>query len=201
MEERLSKLISIVFHPAIYPLLGLYFIFEYLPYHYPNKVILLSLVMVFCGTYLIPVLVSLLLYRFGLISSLMMEKASDRRWPYVAGALCFYLTARLIESAGLAAEAHHYLLGAATVILLHLILLPFLKPSAHLGGLGGFLGLFMAVSAKYALNLLPFIGLLILVAGIIASARLKLKAHNGKELLLGFFSGVLIVFATVYYLP
>lgn len=157
--------------------------------------------MVFCGTYLIPVLASLLLYRFGLISSLMMEKAKDRRWPYAIGALCFYLTSHLIKSAGLAAEGYHYLLGASIVILLHLILLPFLKPSAHLGGLGGFLGLFMAISARYALNLLPFIGLLVIVAGIIASARLRLGAHDGKELLLGFFSGLAIVFSTVYLLP
>lgn len=201
MKPGLAKFISILFHPAIYPLLGLYFIFEYLPYHYPRRVVILSLVMVFCGTYLIPVLISLLLYRFNVISSLMMQKAADRRWPYAAGALSFFLTARLVQSAGLAHEAHHYLLGAALVILLHLILLPFMKPSAHLGGLGGFLGLFMAVSARYALNLLPFIALLILVAGIIASARLRLDAHNGKELLLGFTSGLLIVFAAVYYLP
>lgn len=201
MKPGLAKFISILFHPAIYPLLGLYFIFEYLPYHYPRRVVILSMILVFCGTYLIPVLISLLLYRFNVISSLMMNKASDRRWPYTMGALSFFLTSRLVESAGLAHEAHHYLLGAALVILLHLTLLPFMKPSAHLGGLGGFLGLFMAVSARYALNLLPFIALLILVAGIIASARLRLNAHNGKELLLGFASGLAIVFATVYYLP
>tara|TARA_B100001115_G_scaffold129511_1_gene97510 strand:+ start:1353 stop:1958 length:606 start_codon:yes stop_codon:yes gene_type:complete len=200
MNIRLAKFISILFHPAIYPLIGLYFIFEYLPYHYPRQVVLLSLLMVFCGTYLIPVLISILLYRFRVISSLMMNKAEDRRWPYTIGALSFYLTSLLIKNAGLAAEAHQYLAGAAYVILLHLVLLSFLKSSAHLGGLGGFLGMLMAVSAKYSLNLLPFIGALILVAGIVASARLSLKAHNGKELVLGFCSGLLIVFSTVYFL-
>jgi len=200
MKPGLAKLVSILFHPAIYPLVGLYFIFEYLPYHYPNRVVILSLVMVFCGTYLIPVLISLLLFRFRVISSLMMDKARDRRWPYVAGIVCFYLTAGLVQSAGLASEAYQYLYGAASVILLHLMLLPFLKPSAHLGGLGGFLGLMMAISWRYALNLLPFIGLLFLVAGIVAAARWKLEAHDGKELLLGFSSGLAIVFSTVYFL-
>lgn len=200
MKPSLARALSILFHPAIYPLIGLYFIFEYLPYHYPRRVVMLSLLMVFSGTYLIPVLISILLYRFKVIKSLMMEEASDRRWPYAVGATCFYLTSQLIRSAGLASEAYNYLFGAAAVIVLHLMLLPFLKPSAHLGGLGGFLGLFLAVSARYALNLLPFIALLALIAGIVASARLSLKAHDGKELFIGFSTGLAIVFSTIYFL-
>ncbi len=200
MSKILARYISILFHPAIYPLIGLYFIFEYLPYHYPRKVVLLSLLMVFCGTYLIPVLISLLLYRFRVIKSLMMDDARDRRWPYAVGATCFYLTSHLVASAGLASEAHNYLFGAALVILVHLSLLPFLKPSAHLGGLGGFLGMLLAVSARYSLNLLPFVGVLVLIAGIVSSARLSLGAHNGKELILGFASGLGIVFSMVYFI-
>lgn len=200
MRPSLARYLSILFHPAIYPLIGLFFILEYLPYHYPQKVVMLSLLMVFSGTYLIPVLISILLYRFKVIPSLMMENARDRRWPYAIGALCFFLTSHLIHSAGLAAEASNYLMGAALVIVLHLALLPFLKPSAHLGGLGGFLGMLLAVSAKYALNLLPFIALLMLLAGIVSSARLSLNAHDGRELLLGFGSGLLVVFCTVYFL-
>lgn len=200
MKPSLARYLSILFHPAIYPLIGLYFILEYLPFHYPRKVVLLSLLMVFSGTYLIPVLVSILLYRFKLISSLMMDKARDRRLPYAIGATCFFITSQLIRTAGLAPEAYNYLLGAASLIVLHLLLLPFLKPSAHLGGLGGFLGMLLAISAKYALNLLPFIVALVFLAGIVSSARLSLGAHNGKELLLGFASGLGIVFSTVYFL-
>jgi membrane-associated phospholipid phosphatase len=58
----------------------------------------------------------------------------------------------------------------------------------------------LAISAKYTLNLLPFIVGLILISGLIASARLSLKAHNPREILIGFSSGLLIVFTTVYFL-
>lgn len=158
------------------------------------------MVMVFCGTYLIPVLISLLFYRFKVISSLMMEKAEDRKWPYAVGALCFYFTASLVNSAGLAKEAYHFLLGSASTILLHLPLLKYLKPSAHMAGFGGFLGLLLSVSAKYALNLLPFIAGFLVLGGLIASARLALKAHTEKELLLGFLSGLILIFCSVYLL-
>lgn len=200
MNLKLAKAISVLFHPAIYPLVGLFFVLKYLPYHYNREVVILSMVMVFCGTYLIPVLVSLLLYRFKVISSLMMEKAEDRRWPYAVGTLCFFFTASLVQNAGLAREAYLFLFGSAATILLHLPLLKYLKPSAHLAGFGGFLGLLLAVSAKYAINLLPFIALFLILGGLIASARLALKAHTGRELLLGFLSGLLLIFCSVYLL-
>lgn len=200
MNRALAQAISILFHPAIYPLVGLFFVLRFLPYHYSREVVVLSLIMVFAGTYLIPVLVSLMLYRFKVISSLMMEKAEDRRWPYAVGAFCFFFTAQLVRNAGLADEAHLFLLGSAAVILLHLPLLKFMKPSAHLAGFGGFLGLLLAVSAKYSINLLPFIAGFLVLGGLIASARLALQAHKPPELLWGFLSGLLLVFLSVFYL-
>lgn len=198
MNKQLANAISILFHPAIYPLIGLFFVFKYLPYHYSRDVVVLSMIMVFCGTYLIPVLISLILYRFKVISSLMMDKAEDRTWPYAVGAICFFLSASLVKNAGLAPEAYRFLLGSAITILLHLPLLRYLKPSAHLAGFGGFLGLLLAVSAKYAINMLPFIALFLVIGGLIASARLALKAHNGRELIIGFLSGLVIIFGSVY---
>lgn len=200
MNRTLAQGISMLFHPAIYPLLGIFFVFRYLPYHYPRQVVVLSLLMVFVGTYLIPVLLSILLYRFKIISSLMMTSAKDRQWPYAFGAIAFYFSARFIHEAGLANEAYHFLLGSSAVIVLHLALLTFMKPSAHMAGIAGFIGLLIAVSAKFALNLLPFIAGLFLVAGLIAVARLSLKAHDNQELWIGFVSGLLLVFSAVYFL-
>ncbi len=200
MNRALAKAISILFHPAIYPLVGIFFILRYLPYHYDRQIVVLSLLMVFAGTYLIPVLISLLFYRFGVIGSLMMENAADRKWPYAVGAFCFFFTANLIRQAGLAAEAYLFLTGSAAVILLHLLMLGSMKPSAHMAGFGGFLGLLLAVSAKYAINLLPFIAVFLVLGGLIASARLALGAHNGKELIWGFITGLVLVYASTYLL-
>jgi len=200
MNRSLAKGISILFHPAIYPIIGIFLILRHLPYHYSHKVVVLSIAMVFIGTYLIPVLISLLLFRLRLISSLMMNNAKDRRWPYAFGAVCFIFTAHFLYQAELASEAYLFLFGSALVIILHLGLLRFLKPSAHMAGIGGFLALLMAVSAKYSLNVLPFILLLFLLAGIIGSARLALDAHTPRELWLGFISGLVIVFSTIYFI-
>ena len=200
MNKSLAKAISVLFHPAIYPIVGIFLVLRHLPYHYSHRIVVLSIAMVFIGTYLIPVLVSLLLFRLRIINSLMMNDAKDRRWPYAFGALSFLFTAHFIFKAELASEAYLFLIGSALVILLHLALLQFLKPSAHMAGIGGFLALLMAVSAKYALNVLPFILILFLLAGIIGSARLALDAHSPRELWLGFISGLVIVFSTIYFI-
>ncbi|MGK0406222.1 MAG: hypothetical protein ACJAZH_000032 [Roseivirga sp.] len=199
MNKSLAKAISILFHPAIYPIIGIFLILRHLPYHYSRQIVVLSIAMVFIGTYLIPVLVSLLLFRLRLINSLMMTDAKDRKWPYAFGALSFLFTAHFIYRAELASEAYLFLLGSAAVILFHLSLLNFFKPSAHMAGIGGFLALLMAVSAKYSLNVLPFIVLLFLLAGLIASARLSLEAHSPRELWIGFISGLVIVFSMIYF--
>lgn len=128
-----------------------------------------------------------------------MSTAKDRRLPFTFGALSFYLTSVLIQRAGLGNEAYMFLLSSAAVIVIHLALLSFTKPSAHMSGISGFLGLLIALSLKYGLNFLPYIVLGLLISGLVASARLKLEAHRPSELVLGFFTGLLVVGFGIYF--
>jgi hypothetical protein len=65
-------------------------------------------------------------------------------------------------------------------------------------GMGGLLGfqLFIARQAVPASFFLPII-ISILLCGAVASARYFLKAHDGLQLLAGFFLGMVISSATV----
>lgn len=166
----------------------------------PFRLFIICLAAVFIGTYAIPILISLLLYRLKLIPSLEMSNAADRRLPYLVGALCYYLVAEMLEALQIPVEAYYFLLGSTAVILLHTVLLQYQKPSAHLAGIGGFTGLVLCLSMKYSINFLPLIAGCFILAGFVASARLKLRAHNNGELAFGYFSGLLIVFATCYFL-
>ena len=57
--------------------------------------------------------------------------------------------------------------------------------------MGTILGFFLSLGTLYSILLLPFIIILIVISGILASARLRLKAHTPKEVYLGFFLGVI----------
>lgn len=197
MNRLFAQILSYLLHPVIYPLLGLWIITKSLPHHISSQMVIVTLLFVLLGTYIIPLLISFFMYRLGLIKSLEMKRASDRKLPYMVGALCFYLTSNYIKAFPLPSEAYLFLLASALVILIHLLLLGFFKPSAHLAGIGGFIGLLLAISLKYHTGLLIYIALAFILSGFLASARLSLKAHTPFELVFGFTSGLLVAFGII----
>ncbi len=199
MNRTFAQVLSYLLHPAVYPLLGVLAVIRFSPYFVDVETLFLTLALVFTGTYIIPVLLSFLLYKLNFIASIEMKTARDRRVPYLIGALCYYIVASLVEQIQIPREAYLYLLASTLVIVIHLVALLFFKPSAHLAGIGGFTGLLMALSLKYGINLLPFLGVCFLLSGLLASARLFLKAHTGREILLGYLSGLLLVGVMVYF--
>ena len=66
--------------------------------------------------------------------------------------------------------------------------------------MGSIISFFFVISNIYNLSLLPLILVLILLSGLLGSARLYLKAHNSKELLVGFLIGILSQFAIFFIL-
>lgn len=198
MNRSIALALSYLLHPAVFPLLGTLVVLQFSPYYIPSSIIALTLSLVFAGTYALPLAVSYLLYRLQVIESLQMENASDRRIPYLVGAFCYYMVASLLQKLQLPVEAYYFLLASALLIVLHLLLLRFMKPSAHMGGIAGFLALLFALSLKFQTNLLPLIAFSVFLSGFLASARLYLKAHTTSEILVGFGSGLVLIFFMVF---
>lgn len=157
-----------------------------------------TIALVFIGTYIVPMAITYWLFRTGYVTTLEMNDAKDRRIPYLVGALCYYLVATTIRTLPLPIETYLFLIGSTLVIVIHLFCLIRFKPSAHMGGIGGFTGLIFILSLNYQLNLLLLIGLCLVVSGFLASARLYLKAHTIGEIIFGYFSGLLIVVGIIY---
>lgn len=197
MNKSFATLLSYLLHPVVYPLLGLLVIVKALPFHINSSIVLLSLTFVFVGTYVIPLALSFLLYRMELIAGLDMKSARDRRLPYFIAALCFYFTSLLIQKLQLPEEAYLFLLSSALVIVIHLSMLYLFKPSAHLGGIGGFTGLLIKLSWTYEIGFLTMIAACFLLAGFLGSARLYLKAHTPAELIIGYAVGFVVVLLVV----
>ena len=198
MYKKSAQLLSYILHPAVYPLLGTLVILYFGPHFLSLKITLLALLLVFVGTYILPVTLSYLLYKLRVIHSLEMKTANERRVPYLVGTLCYYLVSVLILQTDLPSDVHLYILASTVVIGIHLVFLRFMKPSAHMAGIGGFTGLLLALSFHYQVNFIPMLSLCFLLSGLVASARLYLKAHNPLELVFGYFSGMLIVGLMIY---
>ncbi len=193
MSTSFAKILSYIFHPAIYPVLGVWVVLETSPAYINREAVWFTLALVFTGTYVFPLLISFGLYKVGMVKSLEMHSRAERRLPYLIGAACYYITSLFLKKLPLPEEAFLYLMAAALLILIHLISFAYLKPSAHLGSVAGFTALLVVLSLRLHISLLLYLSFCFVTAGFVASARLKLQAHTPRELVYGYATGLLVV--------
>src|SRR5690606_1716511 len=89
-------------------------------------------------------------------------------------------------------ELYYFFLGIliSTLTCLMLAIMK-LKASIHLIGISGLFMFFIALSVHFRININGTLAILSIIIGAIATSRLHLKAHNSKELILGFFVGTI----------
>jgi membrane-associated phospholipid phosphatase len=75
-------------------------------------------------------------------------------------------------------------------IISYLLLYLKIKISLHTGAIGGLIGFLIYFSYHYQINLTIFLAFFCVLCGLIASARLRLKAHTPTEVLVGFVIGL-----------
>ncbi|WP_232731972.1 hypothetical protein [Confluentibacter lentus] len=65
------------------------------------------------------------------------------------------------------------------------------KASIHMIAVSGLFMFFIALSIHFSININGTLALMSIITGAIATSRLHLKAHTYKELILGFFVGLI----------
>ena len=91
--------------------------------------------------------------------------------------------------------------SALTVLVIALINLKW-KISAHMAGIGGLIGLVYQIHVQdlSAFDLFWVLCLIIILAGVLGSARLALNRHNTLQVMAGVVVGFLCVCLTMKYL-
>lgn len=153
---------------------------------------------VLIASFLLPSLTIYLTYKLGFISSLHMEKRSDRVLPLIITATFFLLTFFLFEYFSIAPIFLFYLLGATILTLLVLGITLFWKISLHATGFGGLTAALLLCNQFFTIDLMPYIAATILVAGLVCSARLLLKSHKPSQVYTGFLTGFGFILGLFY---
>ena len=211
MTTSLARFLSVVLHPLLMPTL----LFGLLLFQAPavlgmdafsGSLRFSLLVLIFVGTFAVPSLLIYYLFRSGYVRSLYLNTLADRRLPFFLTALVYlflaYLFAFRMEGiSDLAPEIGLLIGGIAVSILLVGIISLSWQISAHGVGIGGVVGIVGSMMLRFDLTDL-FFSLLLLVAltGLVGSARLKLNAHTPAQVGAGLALGLLVSFATVYWL-
>ncbi|UXP33644.1 PA-phosphatase [Reichenbachiella agarivorans] len=137
----------------------------------------------------------------GSISSLKMDKREERLIPFVFITLFFVMTTYLFIIKVGVNDLVAVIFISTTLLLVLLTLITIVyKISIHSAGMSGVVGYLLALCWQYPGSELiyPMLGV-IMLSGVVMSARLQLDAHQPKEILAGFALGFAICFAAIYW--
>lgn len=195
--KLLANIISYLFHPLLMATYGcllvffgltntIYFVFT------PFRLKLVITIIVFGFTFLLPVLNLLLLYKLKYISSLKIEKQEQRTFPLLMTAMCYLGLYYLLLDFNIWPAIKLFIFGAGLCILTAAIINIWWKISAHMIGVGGTIGVLLAMSYYMQIPLFPVISLFLILAGFIGFARLQLQSHTPSQVYVGFIFGCLM---------
>lgn len=198
-----ALLISVLFHPllmATYGCLLLFYGIQNTVYDYltPSDVKWRITMIVFMFSFLFPVLNIYLLYKLKRVPSLTLSDQKDRTFPYVMTAVFYFGLYYLLMDVNIWPSLKLFIIGAGTGILLTALINMRTKISAHMVGLGGLLGVIIAVSVLIRFDMTIYYLLIIMVAGITGSARLWLGEHNPAQVYSGFILGLSVQLALFF---
>lgn len=196
---KLTKFISILLHPMFMPILALHLTLLVLPsmaFTLSQNLLLIYGILIF-STMVLPLISIFWLMQKGKVSSLEMSNHKERSLPLFKTVIWmsfgYYLLQNLLfYTPILKAE----LLGAILIILLAAIISKFWKISLHLLGIGGVVGVFIALQIMHG-DFLYLLLLFILLSGLLGVARIKQKAHNYAQVYAGFLVGLSVELITL----
>ncbi|PLX18279.1 MAG: hypothetical protein C0599_12380 [Salinivirgaceae bacterium] len=156
---------------------------------------------VFVSTFVLPmIMISLFLLR-KVIKSLEMTETQERFVHFLVTAIFYffsYFTLYKLHAPGFISA---YILGAFIIVFLISFITIKWKISAHAAGLGGLIGMMLALANLYFASTIFFFAQALIVTGLVASSRLILEEHNLKQVAAGFLMGVGVMLSTIYFYP
>ncbi|MBS3992085.1 MAG: hypothetical protein KGZ87_00030 [Bacteroidetes bacterium] len=194
------KFISYLFHPVYVPFYGTVLYFYIFPHSQTTYQVQLILSLIFIGTALLPISFILLLKQFKLVESIQIPSIKERRLPLLFFLFVAFMATKLLSTYRYLPDLTIMFIGISFVTLIAYILITLrFKLSLHAASIGGIIGVVLALSKLYTMNLIILLSILFLLAGLILTSRLQLKAHSTKEVYLGFLIGVLTQYGIFFY--
>jgi hypothetical protein len=194
MGKVSARILSFLFHPMLLPTIGILILFnsgsilDFLPFQ-AKKIILL---IVFVSTCILPLTFVPFFIFQKIIKNVQMENNKERLVPFLVTSILYFFCYYMLRRLGAPQTIVLFILAAA-INVFTLFLLSFkYKISAHMAGIGGLTGAFIAISFILKINLEYFIISAIIVSGIIGYSRLKLETHKQYQIYVGWFTGLAI---------
>ena len=192
---RFAQVISVLGHPLFMPLYAFGLLIYTNPYinmmiTETSKYFTLGILLVF--TIILPILTSVLFKLFGLIDSLYMKTAKERRWPFLLTLIWYYMGIQLLTRIYVPQSFLLLMIGATCIVGVALVITSRWKISIHMLGIGGVIGAIIGISQRFQFDHSILLIALILFAGLIGYSRLKTNSHNYRQVYAGFIVGIAV---------
>lgn len=198
--KKILPFFSYLFHPIFIPVYGtlVYFLFDENYFNSQQKQLILLQIGII--TIFIPISFYFLLKSFGKIDSVMVSNLSQRKLPLIIQiGLLFTLIQKSITLDQIPELYYYFLGGLISAFLALIFLFGKIKISIHMIGISTLTAFVIGLSFHNHINIVNTVVFLIVMNGVIAASRLEMKAHNNKELIVGFLSGLLPQMVLLYF--
>lgn len=194
------KVFSWIFHPLAAAFLSCFIVF--LSGHYltfiNNKLISTILFIFFILTYVLPAIIIPLLYYQKVVPDLQFKERKSRPVIYFSVWIIYALSTFLMHHFQFPSLLQNLMLSYTILLTLVLIISLFFHLSVHTAAMGGIAGVVLFLSVFYNVDLRIEMIFILLLSGIIASARIYLSYHKPYQVyasfLLGFSSLMISMF-------
>lgn len=199
MITTIARIISILTYPLLMPSYAILIAFSqtYLRLLPGNALITILLVTIGI-TVMIPVIAIYLLYLKGRITDPALNSRRERNIPLALTSLCYLGMATYLWCLHAPGWMAAFMLGAAIVTALLLVINLKWKISGHAAGLGGLTALSLFLCYRgYAFAGLWLPVTVIIVAGIVTTSRLLLGRHTLSQVTAGFLLSLGVIYVSM----
>ena len=186
-----ARIMSMIFTPFYLPLVGLValFLFSYMSL-LPLAYKLPTLLTVYISTILMPSLLIHLYRRFQGWTSKELGRKERRIVPYLISILCYFGCFFLMEYRNTPRVISIILVAALVIQMVCALINVWWKISTHTAAIGGVAGGLVVYSIAFSFNPIWWLAFVILLAGMVGTARMILRQHTLAQVVTGFLVGV-----------
>lgn len=186
-----ARIMSMLFTPFYLPLVGLValFLFSYMSL-LPLAYKLPMLLTVYISTILMPSLLIHLYRRFQGWTSKELGRKERRVVPYLISILCYFGCFFLMEYRNTPRVISIILVAALVIQMVCALINVWWKISTHTAAIGGVAGGLVVYSIAFSFNPIWWLAFVILLAGMVGTARMILRQHTLAQVVTGFLVGV-----------
>jgi membrane-associated phospholipid phosphatase len=201
MPEKIAKIVSALFHPVLLPTLGFLLMFTsgFYDLMLTREAKQFILLVVFFSTATLPMLAIAILALNSKFDFLMPD-SRGRILPLLFASVFYYIGFILLSRIHFIPMFKLFMIASVLLIVVLLLISFKWNISIHMAAAGAVTATLFALSFRTGMNPVIAIIIMVIVSGLVGTARLLLNKNNLLQVASGYFLGLTALYPVIYFL-